>query len=69
MFLCAKLAIYFQSFHLAFVSIDNIGEFRPRCVSFDQYFRKNFGHHQPTKIVINKKCSIFVRLDGFIMQW
>ena len=27
-------------------------------------FSQNFGHHQPRKIVINKKCPIFPRLYG-----
>ena len=39
-FLCTKLAIDFQfHLHVSFVSIDNIDESRPQCLTFDRYFQ------------------------------
>ena len=39
-FLCTKLASDFQfHLHVAFVSIDDIDESRPQCLTFDCYFQ------------------------------
>ena len=49
---------FFLTMELIFVSQ---GEKLP-VFSVIKSQRSNFGHHQPTKIVINKKCPIFARI-------
>ena len=64
MYLCTKLAIDFLSTVLAFVSIDNIGESLPRCLSFDHYLRQNLATISQRKSKLIKKCPIFARIYG-----
>ena len=67
-FLCTKLAVDFQ-FHLHHSTCSFRFNWWYRRISamvsgIWSLFSVNFGHHQPTKIVINKKCPRFARIYG-----
>ena len=73
-FLCTKLAIDFQ-FHLHHSTCSFRFNWWYRRISamvsdIWSLFSVNFDHHQPMKIVINKKCPRFARIYGSLsLTW